>query len=97
MAAASGSINLKPNKPDSFGKRDYLVVNTWLYKVEQYLALMQLGNPGVVLDDGNRILYASTFLVGTTRCVVVHVGSGEASANHMGSVQGSRGEGVCPR
>lgn len=64
--ATSGSINLKPNKPDSYdGRRDYLVVNTWLYKVEQYLALTQITRPGVMLDDSSRILFASTFLTGT--------------------------------
>lgn len=66
MAAGQGTINLKPNKPESYdGRRDFLVVNTWLYKVEQYLVLVQLSNPGVQLTEGNRILYASTFLTGT--------------------------------
>lgn len=66
MDAAQGSINLKPNKPEPFdGRRDYLVVNTWLYKIEQYLTLVQLSNPGLPLSEGNRILYASTFLTET--------------------------------
>lgn len=66
MDAPQGSINLKPNKPEPYdGKRDYLVVNTWLYKVEQYLVLAQLSNPGVPLTEANRILYASTFLTST--------------------------------
>jgi len=71
MAAAGGaggvgSINLRPNKPDAFdGTRDFLVVNTWVYKVEQYLALAQLANPTAPMTDANRIMYASTFLTGT--------------------------------
>lgn len=66
MAAAQGAINLKPNKPEAFdGRRDYLVVNTWLYKIEQYLSLVQLSHPTVPLTESNRILYASTFLTGT--------------------------------
>ena len=57
---------MKHNKPEPFdGKRDCLVVNTWLYKVEQYLTLVQLTSPGMLLTDGNRILYASTFLTST--------------------------------
>lgn len=63
---AVGSISLKPNKPEVYdGKRDFLVVNTWLYKVEQYLVLVQLSNPAAPLTDANRITYASTFLTGT--------------------------------
>eukprot|EP00171_Calliarthron_tuberculosum_P018338 IDg18338t1 len=66
MDAPQGSINLKPNKPEPYeGNRDYLVVNTWLYKVEQYLVLVQLCNPGVPLTEENKILYASTFLTST--------------------------------
>lgn len=66
MAADQGSINLKPNKPEAYdGRRDFLVVSTWLYKVEQYLVLMQLNNPAAQLLEANRILYASTFLTGT--------------------------------
>lgn len=59
-------INLKPNKPDSFdGKRDFLVVNTWLYQVEQYLTLAELSTPGTVLSDDTKIRYTSTFMTGT--------------------------------
>lgn len=66
MDGAAGSITLKPNKPEPFGgKRDFLTVNTWLYKVEQYLALVQISNPAAPLTEGNRIMYASTLLTGT--------------------------------
>ena len=66
MENTRGSVSLEPSKPESFdGKRDCLVVNTWLYKVEQYLNLVQLTSPGMVLTHGNRILYASTFLTST--------------------------------
>ena len=61
-----GSNNMKPNKPEACnGKRDCLVVNTWLYKVEQYLGLVELSSPGMTLADANRIMYASTFLAAT--------------------------------
>ena len=34
-AAPAGSIILPPNKPETYeGKGYFLVVNTWLYKVE---------------------------------------------------------------
>ena len=62
----SVSINLKPNKPVCFnGSRDFLVVNTWLYKVEQYFVLVQVANANVVLSDANRISFATTLLTGT--------------------------------
>ena len=65
-AAHGGSIMLKPNKPEPYdGRRDYLVVNTWLYKIEQYLIIAQLSKPSNVLSDGNRIIYASMFFTGT--------------------------------
>ena len=61
-----GSVNLKPNKPEPYdGRRDCLVVNTWLYKVEKYLVLAGIANPAVPLNDANQILFASTFLTGT--------------------------------
>lgn len=63
---AGGPITLKPNKPEPFdGRRDFLMVNTWLYKMEQYLAIVQLSNPGTELGEGNKIIYASTFFTGT--------------------------------
>lgn len=45
--------------------RDLLVVNTWLYKVEQYFNLVQLANGSVALTDDNRISFATTLLTGT--------------------------------
>ena len=65
-AAHGGSIMLKPNKPEAYdGRHDYLVVNTWLYKIKQYLISAQLSKPSNVLSDGNRIIYTSTFFTGT--------------------------------
>lgn len=61
-----GSINLKPNKPDLYdGKRDFLAVNTWLFKIQQDLSLAALSNPSVKLTDENRIMFASSFLTST--------------------------------
>ena len=40
----------------------FLVVNTWLYKIKQYLGLVMVMNPGLALSDENRISFASTFL-----------------------------------
>lgn len=68
LASVSGdsSIKFKPNSPEVYGgKRDYLVVNTWLYKVEQYFRIMDLFNPGVLTIEANRVMFASTFLSGT--------------------------------
>ena len=56
-------MSLKPSKPEPFGgRRDALTVNTWLFQTEVYLNLVQLGNPTLQLDDGNRISFASTLL-----------------------------------
>lgn len=61
-----GSINIRPNKPDTFdGKRDFLSVSTWLFKVQQYLSLIVLSNPNSVISDDNRIMFASSFMTGT--------------------------------
>lgn len=59
------SINLKPNKPDTYdGRRDFLTVNTWIYKVEQFLNLSQLSSPETLITDLNRIQFASSYLTG---------------------------------
>lgn len=59
------SISLKGNKPETFnGNRDFLGVNTWLYKIEQYLALTQISSPQVTLTDLNRITFASSYFSG---------------------------------
>lgn len=62
---APGAINLKPNKPDAFeGKRDFLAVSSWIFKMEQYLSLTQLSNPTTNISDENRITFASSFFTG---------------------------------
>jgi hypothetical protein len=49
-------VNLKPAKPGSYeGKRDYLTVETLLYKVEQYLFLVQVGAPEQPINDATKI------------------------------------------
>lgn len=61
-----GAINLKPNKPETFdGRRDFITVSSWLFKVEQYLSLTQLSNPAAPISDQNRIAFASSFLTST--------------------------------
>ena len=52
---------LKPNKPNNFdGKRDEYAVQTWLYQVQQYLTLVQVGN-ALNLDEPTKISFAATF------------------------------------
>lgn len=66
MAAAQGLENFKPNKPESFdGLRDLLIFSTWLNKFEHYLVLVKLRNSAVPLYEGNKILYAFTFMIET--------------------------------
>lgn len=55
---------LKPNKPQLFeGKRDEFQVRAWIYKLEQYLSLIQVGNL-VPLDEPTKINFAATFFTG---------------------------------
>lgn len=44
------------------GTQDYVVVNTWMYTVEQYLSLSQLSSPNLVITDHNKISFASSYL-----------------------------------
>lgn len=61
-----GSIILEPNKPDVYdGKRDFLAVHTWHFKIQQYLNLAALSSPNSELSDENRIMFASSFVTST--------------------------------
>lgn len=52
MTATKGPINLKQNKPEFYdGRCGCLVVNSCLYKVEQYLVLVQFGNSWKILSE----------------------------------------------
>lgn len=60
------SINLRPNRPEKYsGKRDFLIINTWIYKIDQYLSLMQISNPGTNVTEECQIMFASSFLTET--------------------------------
>lgn len=60
------AITLRPKQPETYeGKRDFLTVNTWIYKLEQYIALQAVVNPTLDFNDGNKILFATTFLSGS--------------------------------
>lgn len=66
LSQGSSSVNLVPNKPDSFDRvRDILTVNTWVYLVEQFLLLTKISYPAVFLNDEGRITFASTFATKT--------------------------------
>lgn len=57
-------IGFKPKQPESYGgKRDYLSVSTWIFKMEQYFHLVGMFKPGMLATDASRIMFASTFLV----------------------------------
>lgn len=59
--------SFKPNKPENFdGKRDRLVVESWLYQVQQYFHLLQVVTPELNLNDQTKIAFASTLLRGTS-------------------------------
>jgi hypothetical protein len=60
------SLNLKPVKHGSYeGKRDSLNLETWLYQVEQYLVLVQIGAPSTPINDVTKISYASSLFTQT--------------------------------
>lgn len=63
MAATAGrSIGLKLNNPELLdGQQDCLVVNTWLYRMEQYILLVQVSTTSSALSDFSKIACASTF------------------------------------
>lgn len=64
--AGAGPIRLKPNKPEQYhGRRDFVIVNKWLYNMEHYFLILQLSNPRNVLTDDNKIIHLSTFLSST--------------------------------
>lgn len=64
QAEHGGSINFKPDKPEKYdGKRDYLIVNTWLYQLEQYFNLLQFSIPDREITDTSKITLASTLLI----------------------------------
>ncbi len=57
---------LKPKKPENFdGTRDQFVVQSWLYHVKQYIALVQAGTNAPQIDEDTKISFASSFLTGT--------------------------------
>ena len=57
--------SLKPNKPSIYdGKRDELAVRTWLYQVDQYLTLAQVGSQ-VALSDEMKIAFATSYMTST--------------------------------
>lgn len=61
-----GSINLKPNKAESFkGKKDFLTVNTWLFHVQQYLSLTFFSNPYAIILVETRVMFVSFFIIST--------------------------------
>jgi hypothetical protein len=69
-------LNLKPVKPESYdGKRDSLTVESWLYQVEQYLALVQVGAPETHINDVRKISYAFITVHADGSDLVVYVGS----------------------
>ena len=77
VAAGGGPIMLKPNKPEPFDGRNYfLVVNTWLYKMEQYLVIMQLNNPVLYSRMGTKSPTRLHFFW-NGRCLVVYYGTRE--------------------
>ena len=61
--APEDPVGFKPRQPDSFnGKRDFLSVSNWMFKMEQYFYLVGIFKPGILASDETRIMSASLFL-----------------------------------
>jgi Retrotransposon gag protein len=59
-------LNLNPSKPSSFdGGRNAFTVNTWIYQVEQYFAIVQVRDPETTLSDETKLTYASSLFTQT--------------------------------
>lgn len=58
--------SLKPKQPDAYdGRREFLAVNTWSYKIEQYLSILLVLTPSLMkMTEADHVLFASTFLTG---------------------------------
>ncbi len=58
---------LEPKKPENVdGTRDQFVVQSRLYQVKQYIALVQVGTNAPQVDEATKISFASSFLTGTS-------------------------------
>jgi hypothetical protein len=86
-------LNLKPAKPSSYdGKRDSLTVETWLYQVEQYLSLVQVGSPETPINDETKISYASSLFTQTAATwwyMLVQAGSVPGNWENMKEISSS--------
>lgn len=59
------SLNIKPKRPDAYdGKRDHMTVEAWIYSVESYLKLVQLGST-VAISDNDKMTFAATLFSGS--------------------------------
>lgn len=62
--------SLKPNESEQYkGIRDILVVTTWLFQLDKYIALVQMQNTYLALNDGAQIMYAITLFTRTAACL----------------------------
>ncbi len=54
-------MSLKPNKPNTYSrKRDSVRITAWIYQVEKYLQLIEIG-AAVGLTDATKITYAAFY------------------------------------
>ena len=59
-------MSLKPNRPEPFtGKRDHLTVETFLHTVVNYISLVQVINPAVLVGEEQVVAFGSTLLQGS--------------------------------
>lgn len=52
-------INLRPDRPEKYsGKRDFLLLNTWIYKLEQYVVFMKMSKPRIPHMEYSLLMFA---------------------------------------
>lgn len=60
-----GSFWIEPNRPEVFcGKRDFVTVSIWVYKIEQYFMVSRIMQPGLQVSDELKVVFAATYLSG---------------------------------
>lgn len=59
------ALNLKPRLPVTYdGKRDQITVNAWIYIVEIYFSLIEVGDQNVIAKS-DKIIYAAAIFSGS--------------------------------
>lgn len=85
MLSVLEDIDLKPNKPKIYDCRsEFLIVNTWLYTVEQYLQLLQRSDPSNPFPESEEIVFCIYVFNLDSGRVVVYADPGNRVSWNLG-------------